>query len=402
VTSTWVRVVVIEHGRQPDPTPPGGHVDGVCVVTTDGSESLDRYGRELAQRLPVADLAVSIAGTSIDTLGASWFTGRALRAMACDVRLMRTLRDAPDILHITHHHMARYAAKAARPFILTAHDVIRWMDMNRTDPLISPPRARDARGLRRDYAAFTEAAAIIAVSQLTKNDLVKHLHLDPSRIFVVHEAVDTDRFRPSGSRPVLDPYVLFVGSEQPRKNLDVLLRAFAQVKQHARFRRLRLLKVGTPGSAEARFRDHTLRTVSELDLNDDVIFTGYVSDADLPSYYTHAECFVLPSRYEGFGLPPLEAMACGCPVISSNAGSLPEVVGEAALQVDPTDAQALAEAMCQVLDNPSLATALSRRGTRRVGDFSWDKVVHETLDVYRRVLEGNVPGSAESQVAATA
>ena len=110
---------------------------------------------------------------------------------------------------------------------------------------------------------------------------------------------------------------------------------------------------------------------------------------------------MLPSRYEGFGLPPLEAMACGCPVISSNAGSLPEIVGDAALLVDPTDTDGLADAMCQVLDNPSLAATLSQRGTRRIVDFSWDNVVEQTLHVYRRVLGGSEPRAAKSQVSAT-
>jgi glycosyltransferase involved in cell wall biosynthesis len=183
---------------------------------------------------------------------------------------------------------------------------------------------------------------------------------------------------------VADPYILYVGSEHPRKNMVTLLEAFARLKADPAWSRHRLVKVGSSGASEGRFRERTRRAVSSLGLNDDVIFTGYVDDRDLPAYYTHAECFVLPSLYEGFGFPPLEAMACGCPVIVSSAGSLPEVTRGAALVVDPTDVDELTGAMRQLLSDHGLRSRLTSRGFERAQDFNWDKAAALTLEVYQR------------------
>ena len=128
------------------------------------------------------------------------------------------------------------------------------------------------------------------------------------------------------------------------------------------------------------------QSVRDRGLEDAVILPGYVDDADLPALYSAATVFVYPSLYEGFGLPPLEAMACGTPVISSNAASLPEVVGDAALSVDPTDIDALTQALVEVLSSPEQHEDLRQRGLRRVAQFSWDRCAAETLSVYREAL----------------
>ncbi|GAH85531.1 unnamed protein product, partial [marine sediment metagenome] len=183
-------------------------------------------------------------------------------------------------------------------------------------------------------------------------------------------------------------YILFVGSEHPRKNFAGLLEAFSRLKGEPRFKELKLVKVGKAGGQEADFRGQTMEVVSALGLVGEVIFTDFVPEADLPVYYSGAEVFVLPSVYEGFGFPPLEAMACGCPVVTSNTSSLPEVVGEAGIMVNPLDTDSLAEAMRQVLTDDKLRKEMVRKGLEQANKFSWEKVARETLEVYNQVASG--------------
>ncbi|MBA7667497.1 D-inositol 3-phosphate glycosyltransferase [subsurface metagenome] len=143
--------------------------------------------------------------------------------------------------------------------------------------------------------------------------------------------------------------------------------------------------MGKAGGAEADFRKHTLRVINELNILGDVVFTDYVPQEDLPAYYSGAECLILPSFYEGFGFPPLEAMACGCPVIVSNRASLPEVTGEAAIKVDPYDTNGLASALEVVLTDDSLKRELVSKGLEHARQFSWEKAARETMAVYQSV-----------------
>ena len=367
----------------------------VVVVTSREVGSLGDYGRILARHLPVPHLELDAGGTSMETFDARPFGVTALLAPLRDAWLVRTLRSSgPGLLHLTHHHMARYGPRTGRRFIVTVHDLIRHTDLTTGGGLISTPSRRDAAGLRRDYAGLHRADHLIAVSEATRRDLIDQLGISPELITVVYEGVDTARFRPSGTRPRTDPYVLYVGSEQPRKNLPALLRAFAEVKRDPELRRLRLVKVGAPQSGDAlsgpELRERTRQVVAELRLDDDVVFTGHVPDEELAAYYTHAECLVLPSLYEGFGFPPLEAMACGCPVIVSAAGSLPEVAGDAALLIDPRSVDDLARTLYVVLTDPALRADLRRRGAKRAGAFTWARTAQRTLEVYERVLNRTV------------
>ncbi|MDH5781351.1 MAG: glycosyltransferase family 4 protein [Dehalococcoidia bacterium] len=177
----------------------------------------------------------------------------------------------------------------------------------------------------------------------------------------------------------------FVGSEHPRKNLPTLLRAFKGLKEQPRFKDLKLVKVGKAGGKEADFRRQTIEVIDSLNLNGRVIFTEVVSKENLRAYYSNAKCLVLPSLYEGFGFPPLEAMACGCPVITPNSSSLPEVVGEAAIKVPPQDIEALAEALKKVLTNKELRKSLIAKGKAQAVKFSWDQAAEKTLEVYKEV-----------------
>jgi len=204
---------------------------------------------------------------------------------------------------------------------------------------------------------------------------------------VVYQGVDHAVFRPLPGPPLDAPYLLFVGTEHPRKNLPTVLRAFAALKREARFRELKLVKIGSPGGPEAPFRACTLTALAELGLEREVVFREGISEEELARWYSGAACFVLPSLYEGFGLPPVEAMACGCPVVVSTAGSLPEIGGGAALLVEPCDAGALAEAVRRTLTDEATRKELTDRGLRRAAELSWERTARETLAVYAAVRE---------------
>lgn len=243
------------------------------------------------------------------------------------------------------------------------------------------------------------AAKVIAVSQRTKEDLLEHYHLPEDKVAVTYEAA-SEVFRPLEERSVLTqwreryglhrPFILTLGNLQPRKNMVRLVMAYDRVRKRGFTHQLVI-------AGQAHWRSSEIyRAVEEHGLEDEVLFTGYVPDSDLPLLYNAADLFVLISLYEGFGLPVLEAMACGIPVVASRTGSLPEVVGEAGLLVDPLDIEGISEAMAEVLSHPHLASQLKDRGLKRAANFSWHKTAKQTLDVYREVVQAN-PKIGEAQ-----
>jgi glycosyltransferase involved in cell wall biosynthesis len=238
----------------------------------------------------------------------------------------------------------------------------------------------------------------IAISEWTRRDLVHYLSIPESSITVTYPGKDA-RFRPSVDRmgtrtalaqrlalPLEEPYILSVGTLEPRKNITGLLIAYAQLRKAGV--RNRLVVVGMKGWKFSPIFD----LVRELNLDDQVIFPGYVSDDDLPDFYNGAEVFVYPSFYEGFGLPPLEAMACGVPVVVSNAASLPEVVGQAGVLVDPTRPQDIAAAVLDLLHSEYKRTDLSLAAVRRAELFDWSDTAARTWNVYKR-LHAGTPGA---------
>lgn len=246
--------------------------------------------------------------------------------------------------------------------------------------------SRDARRL----SWFTDEAVrradrLIAVTEATKRDLLRsYAGLDEEKIRVIRHGFDPARFDPEpgpedgrilrGYGLVSRRYALFVGAIQPRKNIGGLLDAFARVRE--RIPEMRLVIVG----ARAWLWQGIERAVSEHRFRDDIVMAGAVRPEDLPVFYRHARMFVYPSFYEGFGLPILEAMACGTPVITSDNSSLPEVGGDAALYVDPRDADVLAERMEKLWTDDVFAETLRTRGFSRTRDFSWDAAARETRD----------------------
>jgi glycosyltransferase involved in cell wall biosynthesis len=217
------------------------------------------------------------------------------------------------------------------------------------------------------------ADRVLTVSERTKRDLIEEYGTPEGRVAVTPNGVDT-AFTSNGVRRDESPYVLFVGALQPRKDPLTAIEALALAPAT-----LRLLVVGPDKGAEADAR----AAVSRLGLDGRVEFVGHVEKPELAALYRGAECFVLPSRYEGFGLPVLEAMASGTPVVTTTAGSLPEVAGDAAVLVEPGDPVALAGGIERALaDRERLVAA----GLERAGEFSWTETAQRTLRVYRELL----------------
>lgn len=245
----------------------------------------------------------------------------------------------------------------------------------------------------RYYGQIDEAAHrtdhIIAVSESTKRDIVRLLGVPERRISVIYEAANSI-FRPLDGTDAVEwvrrkyqidqDFVLFVSTIEPKKNLPTLLRAFRQLLDTYHLD-TKLMVVGRQGW---RFEE-VLDTVQKLNLEDDVLFLGRVPSEELLLLYNAARVLVHPALYEGFGLTPLEAMVCGTPVIVSNVSSLPEVVGDAGLLVDPRDTEGFAVAMWRVLTDPDLHQELRQKGLQRAKNFSWEKTARETLALYHRM-----------------
>ncbi|MBI2953590.1 MAG: glycosyltransferase family 4 protein [Chloroflexi bacterium] len=241
-------------------------------------------------------------------------------------------------------------------------------------------------------ASVARANIITADSANTKNDLVCLLDASPDKVEVVYGGVE-DRFRPlNGNGEALSatrrkfglsyPFILSVGVIEPRKNLKRLVEAYALLKSRAGFQH-KLVIAGRKGW----LYDAVFRRVEDLKLSKDVVFLGPIPDADLVALYNLADVFVYPSLYEGFGLPPLEAMACGTPVVSSNSSSLPEVVGDAGLMAPPEDVEAIADAIERVVFDSALANELRARGLVKAKQFTWYRAAEKIMSVYLRAAE---------------
>jgi glycosyltransferase involved in cell wall biosynthesis len=240
------------------------------------------------------------------------------------------------------------------------------------------------------------AAAIIVVSHNIKNDLVRYLGVDPRKIRVVYYGLSTL------FRPVRDPerlesarrryglperFLLYVGQIYPAKNFGGILRAFARLRSRLPHK---LVVAGEPRSDYEK----ELALIDELGLREDVRFTGWVSQEELPALYSLADVFVFPSLYEGFGIPLLEAMACACPIVTASVGSPPEVTDGAAVLVDPRDVEAIAEAVLRVVSEPALRARLVERGLERAHAFTWERCARQTLDVLESLAAGTAAGAS--------
>ena len=239
------------------------------------------------------------------------------------------------------------------------------------------------------------AAKILTLSEHTRRDIIETYGIDSDKITAIPLAApahfcpvtyEKDLQRVRHNYGIDGDYVLSVGSIQPRKNLVRLIKAYASLRGNQGGKSFpKLVLVGK----RAWLYDETLRALEETGISDSVVLTGYVPDADLPALYSGALCFVYPSFFEGFGLPPLEAMKCGAPVIVGNATSLPEVVGDAGLKVDPFDVSAIARAMDQLIQHEDLRQELRVKGLARARLFDWKETARQTLAVYEQVHRGS-------------
>jgi glycosyltransferase involved in cell wall biosynthesis len=231
------------------------------------------------------------------------------------------------------------------------------------------------------------ADAIITVSNIVKKDIVKFTGVKPEKVVPVHNGFDPNRFHVIRDPHLLESvqqayqlperFILWTGQIYPPKNLGRLLEALAKVKDEIP------QKLVIAGEERWRAKED-LELIERLGIKDWIYFTGWVSHDHLPAFYNLADLFVLPSLYEGFGIPLLEAMACGCPVLTSTTGSPPEVVGDAGYLVNPTHVEAIASGIVEVLSNTELRSTLVGKGLERVKEFSWEKCARETLTVLEK------------------
>ena len=234
------------------------------------------------------------------------------------------------------------------------------------------------------------ARRVLADSKSTRNDLTDYLRVPPEKISVIPAGV-ASHFLPITDANVLatvqaryslpEQFILTVGTLEPRKNFARLISAYGRLRRQSGLRH-ELVIVGRPGW----LYDDIFKRVNEEKLQGHVQFTGFVDDPDLPAVYSLASLFAFPSLYEGFGMPPLEAMACGVPVVCSNNSSLPEAVGSAALMVDAGDVEALADAMARILEDTALQAQLRTLGQEQAARYSWDSAAEGLLDAYQQVM----------------
>ncbi len=285
------------------------------------------------------------------------------------------------------------------PYVMTVHDILEHLS-----------RAREQAGAWRSlYFQLTKrvlsgAARILAVSNFTKAEIEKLFNVPPGRIEVVYNAIDErllhGHARPSDRQLIVEryqvtyPFLLYAGRISPHKNVVRMIEAFSALKTELErdhlYPDLKLIIIGDDVSGNPDLR----RTVIRSGVQNDVRFLGFVPIEVLRTFYDEAKIFVFPSLYEGFGLPPLEAMAHGTPVVTSNVSSLPEVVGNAAVLVHPENVFEIMRALHRVLLDQPLRDKMKERGCRQAAKFSWEKSVRRIMDVYREVLSPG--GNAEA------
>jgi len=329
--------------------------------------------------------------------GEGWTAGRVLRGCvgfaAMQVRnrlevVPNSVLAAADIYHSSFYALpANTRGQTRLRRFLTVYDLIAL-----DQPELFEPNVVSL--MNEVIASLSPSDWVLCISEATRRDLLAHRpDLDPAHVLVTYLAA-ADHFRPdlrADEWPSLkrkynlpdQPYALTLSTLEPRKNIAQVIRCFARLVAEGKVGDMRLVMVGTRGwKMESIFQ--------ELDklgsVRDRVVVTGFVPDEDLSPIYSHATMFVYPSLLEGFGLPPLEAMQCGVPVITSNTSSLPEVVGDAGIMVSPTDADALCQSMASLFNDQELRDRLAIKARERAATFSWARCAAETAAAYRLAL----------------
>lgn len=289
-----------------------------------------------------------------------------------------------DLVHFPHFNVPLFCPV---PFVVTIHDLILKKFPTRRTSTLSPIRywLKNIAYQIVISSALKRARKIITVSDYTKKDILKYFKINPGKIEVIYEGASAPminlksqlNFKKFG---ISKPYLLYVGNAYPHKNLKRLILAFKELKKE---KDLQLILVGEMDHFYKRLKKFIHNSL--FIIHDSIIFTDFVSDKELSALYQNASCYVFPSLCEGFGLPPLEAMSLGLPVVSSSSTCLPEILGQAAIYFNPENPEEIAQKIKQVLDSEKLQKELVSLGFEKIKEYNWQKMGKKTFSVYRAV-----------------
>lgn len=300
--------------------------------------------------------------------------------------LLKTINKiSPDLVHFTNFNFpVAYSGK----FVITIHDLTLLHFRNLRASVASKAYYLLKEAIMKNIVlkkGITKAQTVLVPSEYVKNDVAKTFKVRRNKIAVTHEAVDRDFAKPRVNLNKFNidkPYVLYIGNAYPHKNLERMILAFGKLITEYVLD-YQLVIAGKKDS----FHKNLEEAVEDAGLEGRVIFTGFVSDQELAGLYKNASLYVFPSLSEGFGLPPLEAMAHDLPVASSDATCLQEILGDAAMYFDPHNISEISKAMLEVLTDKKLSDSLIRKGRQQVKKYSWKKTAKDTLEIYKKVLE---------------
>ncbi len=327
------------------------------------------FDQSVLAREPISNLSL-VKGKSSSIRGHWWSVGLPLYAKRLGL----------DLFHGTNFELPLWSRRRT---VLTIHDLsaLRYPELHR------PRLARRAR-VRLPLAAKL-ARAIITPTEAVKREVCSHFRLKTEKVTAIHEAprsvfrpLPLDETREVRKRlGIEDDFLLFVGTLEPRKNLLTLLKAFDQLLRHTAWRSQLVVAGG-----EGWLMDETFTFLKESGINEHLRLVGYLDDEELRALYSSCRAFIYPSLSEGFGLPPLEAMACGAPVIASRIPALQETLGEAAILIEPVDVDGLARAITDILENEEGRIGLASAGLKQAARFSWERAAKQTYEIYQHVL----------------
>ncbi len=345
------------------------------------------FGAAAFAKSPFEQMLMSVAGCDRKKIQ----KGLALKVLSKLYRMSLTWRigKQADIYHSHYAPLPHFRSRKKPIRMLTIYDII---------PLLHPEYFAD--GFVDEFRPIVESFSaqddfIFTISECTKTDICSYFKMEPDRVFVTPLAASPTLYYPVYDKAVIAEakkkfeipagrYFLTLATVEKRKNLETSLRAFRKVVNEPGYADLSFVLVGTRGW---KVKEVLEEIANDPVLQGRVIFTGFVPDTYLSAIYSGAEAFLYPSLYEGFGLPPLEAMQCGLPVIASNTSSLPEVVADAGILVDPLDTDGIAQAMLTLLENPELRQGYVRKGIERAAAFSWRRCAEQTAAGYQRAWD---------------
>lgn len=353
-------------------------IDYINGVSANRHHGISKYQTEIHKRIKSLKLNIIEYDPAKFVVG-NIDIANALKLYGTYPLIVKKNSKKDNLKHITAQNLA-YLLKLLnlKNSIVTCYDLIPLIYENNHSPLF-----------KFNIGGLKKADRIITISEFSKNDIINYLGYPADKIDIVYPAVDHDTYYMIKDKSILKELnipedsktIIYVGSEHPRQNVPVIIKAFAKLKK--KLPNIKLLKIGQPQTFTER--KNNLELIRELDLQKDIIFIDYVSEEKLPKLYNAADLSVYPCAYAGFGMPPLEAMACGTPVITSNTTSLPEVVGEAGITIDPTNIDTLTNEMYEILTNKGLREDLSKRGLKRSKIFNWNESAKKTLKIYEQM-----------------